>query len=89
MEIPLPSIEEQRSICIEVDRQMSIVDAAEAEVARGLGRATSLRRSILNAAFEGGLVDQDPDDEPAAVLLEPIRGDAAIAAKPRLRKAEA
>ena len=40
-------------------------------------RAASLRRSILAAAFSGQLVPQDPDDEPASVLLERIRAERA------------
>ena len=44
------------------------------------------RKNILKAAFSGKLVPQDPDDEPASVLLERIRGERAAgakAAKPR------
>ncbi|MDE2692518.1 MAG: hypothetical protein OXI49_18645 [Acidobacteriota bacterium] len=36
-------------------------------------QSAALRQSILKRAFEGRLVPQDPDDEPAAVLLERIR----------------
>lgn len=43
-------------------------------VQAGIGvQSAALRQSILKRAFEGRLVPQDPDDEPAAVLLERIR----------------
>ena len=38
------------------------------------GRSVArLRRAVLAAAFSGQLVPQDPDDEPASVLLERIQ----------------
>jgi hypothetical protein len=39
-------------------------------------RAEGLRQSIIEAAFDGKLVPQDPKDEPASVLLERIRAEA-------------
>jgi type I restriction enzyme S subunit len=42
-------------------------------VEAALARAARLRQSILKRAFEGRLVPQDPDDEPASALLEWIR----------------
>jgi hypothetical protein len=41
-----------------------------------LKKAEFLRQSLLKSAFEGRLAPQDPNDEPASVLLERIRGTA-------------
>jgi type I restriction enzyme S subunit len=38
-----------------------------------LARNARLRQAILPKTFEGKLVPQDPNDEPAAILLERIR----------------
>jgi type I restriction enzyme S subunit len=75
--IPLPSDAEQSAIVETVNEKFSQIDALEAEVDRGLARASRLRQAVLKAAFEGHLVPQNPADEPASVLLERIRVEAA------------
>ena len=79
--IPLPPLAEQRRIVAEVERLLSVVQQAEATVEASLARAERLRQSILNQAFSGKLVPQDPDDEPASVLLERIRAEREAEAK--------
>jgi type I restriction enzyme S subunit len=44
-----------------------------------------LDQAILAKAFRGELVPQDPNDEPASVLLERIRASRAAESKPAAR----
>ncbi len=72
-QIPLPPLIEQKKIVSELEQHLSIADEAEATIDAELKRAERLRQSILKHAFSGKLVPQDPNDEPASVLLEKIR----------------
>lgn len=69
----VPPLAEQHRIVTEVERLLSIADGIETAVGASLARASRLRQAVLRWAFEGKLVDQDPSDEPASVLLERIR----------------
>lgn len=73
LSVPLPPLAEQRRIVAEVERRLSVVVALEREVEAALTRAARLRQSILKRAFEGRLVPQDPNDEPASELLKRIK----------------
>lgn len=73
--IPLPPQHEQQEIVEEIDRRFSLADAAEQTIERSLKQAERLRQSILKRAFEGKLVPQDPNDEPADKLLERIKAE--------------
>jgi type I restriction enzyme S subunit len=84
LEIPAPPLADQRRIVAEVERQLSLADALAAATAVALKRSAALRRSILERAFTGKLVPQDPTDEPASALLERIRTERA-AEEPRRR----
>jgi type I restriction enzyme S subunit len=86
VEFPYPSVEEQRRVVSEVDGQLSRVGALHGAVQSARRRSSALRRAILERAFRGELVPQDPDGEPALVLLERIRAERAAARKPNRRK---
>ncbi|WP_281412223.1 restriction endonuclease subunit S [Miltoncostaea marina] len=84
--VPAPPLDEQRRIVDEVEARLSVIDDMLAAIDGATGRSAALRRAILECAFRGELVSQDPSDEPASVLLERIRAERA-AAPPRRRRA--
>jgi len=85
--VPLPPLREQERIVTETERLFSVAEGAELTVAGSSVRARRLRQSILKWAFEGRLVDQDPTDEPASVLLERIRAEREAAKTPQVSRA--
>lgn len=73
--IPLPPVEEQGRLASAIECQSSCIDALVTDLLREFQRVGSLRQSILQSAFTGQLVPQDPTDEPASILLERIRAE--------------
>ena len=71
----LPSFPEQEQIVCELERHLSGAGEIEATIDAELQRAERLRQSILKRAFSGKLVPQDPNDEPAEMLLARIKSD--------------
>jgi type I restriction enzyme S subunit len=75
--VPFPPMEEQKEVINEIERHISQIDHLENTIITSLRQSESLRQSILKRAFEGKLVPQDSDDEPASVLLERIKSEKA------------
>lgn len=88
--VPIPPIDEAVEIVRLIDAAFTRADRLEAEASRARALLDRLEAAILARAFRGELVPQDPDDEPASVLLDRIRQSRAAAPKAkRGRKARA
>lgn len=80
---PLPPEADQLQIVGYLDSAFARVDRIEAEAVRVRALLDRLEAAILGKAFRGELVPQDPDEEPASVLLDRIRAERAAAPKPK------
>ncbi|EIU7138262.1 restriction endonuclease subunit S [Pseudomonas aeruginosa] len=88
--VPVPSSIEQDEIVRRVEQLFAFAEQLERKVKSAKSRIDHLTQSILAKAFRGELVPQDPNDEPASVLLERIQTQRATAPKAkRGRKASA
>jgi type I restriction enzyme S subunit len=76
--LPLPPLQEQLHVVSEINLCFSKSDNADSTISKNLLIVESLRQSILQRAFQGNLVPQDPDDEPASMLLKRILEERAI-----------
>ena len=83
----VPPVEEQKEIVRLLKENLSAIERMDDEIEDGLKKSESLRQSILKKAFSGQLVPQDPNDEPASVLLERIRAEKA--AQPKKKRSAA
>ncbi len=79
--IQVPPYQEQTEIVRRVEQLFAFADQLEAKVASAKSRIDLLTQSILAKAFRGELVPQNPDDEPASMLLERIKAQRAAAPK--------
>ncbi len=79
----VPPLAEQTEIVRRVEQIFAFADQLEVKVASAKSRIDHLTQSILAKAFRGELVPQDPNDEPASVLLERIKAQRAAAPKVR------
>lgn len=73
--IPLPPICEQLEIVEHLKLAIQCAQEQDAAIIHSLTQAAAQRKNILKSAFSGQLVLQDPNDEPASLLLERIRAE--------------
>ena len=73
--IPLPPISEQQRILKEIEHWFSLIDIIERGKDDLQTTIKQAKSKILDLAIHGKLVPQDPDDEPASVLLKRIRAE--------------
>ena len=71
--VPVPPVEEQTEIVRRVESLFACADRLEARYTAARAQVEKLTPATLAKAFRGELVPQDPNDEPASVLLERIR----------------
>ena len=77
--VPLPPLFEQHRIVAKIEKLLPYIErygkAEEHLTALNTTFPEALKKSILQEAVQGKLVPQNPDDEPASVLLERIRAE--------------
>jgi type I restriction enzyme S subunit len=75
--VAVPSREEQAEIVRRVEELFAMVERIERSVEVGSDRLAQVTPTVLAKALRGEMVPQDPNDEPASVLLDRIRAERA------------
>ncbi|MES2952690.1 MAG: restriction endonuclease subunit S [Pseudomonadota bacterium] len=87
LSVPLPPVDEQIALIDTIKESFSRCHDQLVFNEHALKQSAAQRQNILRAAFAGELVQQDPNDEPASVLLERILAERAEREKqPKVRK---
>ena len=73
--VPIPPIQEQERIATKLDELISFVNNIESDKTTLQDLIKQTKSKILDLAIRGKLVPQDPNDEPASVLIERIRAE--------------
>ncbi|QLH09466.1 restriction endonuclease subunit S [Candidatus Nitrosotenuis sp. DW1] len=90
MPIPLIPFDEQKILLDAIEMSFSVSNKISNELGEKLEYLNKLKQTILKQAFEGKLVPQDPNDEPAEILLQKIKQEKqkiiSQSTKPRKKK---
>jgi type I restriction enzyme S subunit len=90
LQIELPNIDEQKTTIQQVESLLELAGHIESAVLAAGARAQRLNSLTLAKAFRGELVPQDPNDEPASVLLAKLKtGPTSAAAIPTRKRSKA
>ena len=74
--VVVPPLAEQQAIVTAVEAHLGRLGTARVASKELARRISALEQSALAAAFRGELVPQDPNDEPADLMLARMRGEA-------------
>ena len=72
---PIPPLDEQERLARRLEELISFIDSINADEGKLVRIIEQTKSKILDLAIRGQLVPQDPNDEPASVLLERIRAE--------------
>ncbi|WP_156362588.1 restriction endonuclease [Xylophilus sp. Leaf220] len=84
--IPMPPAAEIAEAVQQFHEMLERADRSDEAIEVAARQSAAQRKNILQAAFSGQLVPQDPNDETASVLLERIRADRAAPSATKARR---
>jgi type I restriction enzyme, S subunit len=75
IQLPMAPLDKQREIVDRIEKAFSWIDRLATETTNARKLIDHLDQAVMAKAFRGELVPQDPNDEPASVLLERIQAE--------------
>ncbi|OXC42062.1 MULTISPECIES: restriction endonuclease subunit S [Lactobacillus] len=75
LKVPFPPLSEQSRIAAKIAQLFALLRKVESSTQQYAKLQTLLKSKVLDLAMRGKLVEQDPHDEPASVLLEKIKAE--------------